>query len=316
MVRRTLSLLSLCLVVLGLCSGRLIAQEEDEQAPPVLKVYDVRDLVFPVPSYNPPELELTRMAAGGAAQVVGDGPWGGSQAESQSDAVAEYADALVELVMRTVEPGDWEEGSGNSLVYNRGSLIALHSPSVQTKVQDLLTQLRKYRKTDMVSVHISFVTPSREAMRQVIRDKMLLVVKEDDKAKLAKLVGTTLWEAKLLALDGQRVDVVSTDAIELARKFGKEIQVDSVMPTTVVSTRPLVLADGVVVLDMKATVSKLIGKGTKNTAPPFKTLRVRGTYRIPDGAMLLTSGGTLMDDEPKEVYVLIRVDVIPASPKR
>ncbi len=136
MVRRTLSLLSLCLVVLGLCSGRLIAQEEDEQAPPVLKVYDVRDLVFPVPSYNPPDLELTRMAAGGEGQVVGGGgAWGGGQAESQPDTVGEYADALVELVMRTVEPGGWDEGSGNSLVYNRGSLIALHSPSVKLQRQ-------------------------------------------------------------------------------------------------------------------------------------------------------------------------------------
>ncbi len=316
---RKAGLVITCVAVLTVCSGRLLAEltEEEAMQPPVLKVYDVRDLVFVVPSYNPPEMALGPFASGGEGQVVGGGgPWGGDQAECQPDDVAESAEELIELIKMAIEPGTWEEGGGNSINYSRGVLVAVHRPAVQPRVQDLLTQLRENRKTDMVSVHISLVTPTREAMEEITSQKKLLAVSADQKADLLKLAGPKIAEVKLLAMDGQLVNVTTSWQIEFALKLGKDVEADSATPAMVAWMRATVMEGDAVLLNAGLTLSKLAGKGTASTRPDMETLQVGGTYRVPDGAMLLTSGGTSAGPEPKEVYALIQVDVIPASPKR
>lgn len=95
-----------------------LSDEEGLREPPVREVYDVADLAAPRVGQRPPPQGRT------AEEVIYN---------------------LMDLIRQTVEPGTWDEGSGNSAHVFEGRIVIVHTPQVQRKVRELLAELRRTR---------------------------------------------------------------------------------------------------------------------------------------------------------------------------
>ena len=95
-----------------------------------LKLYDIQDLLFRVNNYTTvPELDLDAAVQ----QSQGGGGGGGGQSiftdDEEDDAnrptTEEEAQQLIDLIVETVEPNEWEDngGNGGSIRFWRGSLL-------------------------------------------------------------------------------------------------------------------------------------------------------------------------------------------------
>jgi len=310
MVRHGVIVMAVFATLLWMC-GAAVAPQEEAREKPVTKVYDVRDLIMPVPDYVAPTLDFPH---GIYRETEPGEPPGGlfadvEDVEEEPLTAEESLHDLIELTTQVVEPGTWEEGTGHAIRGRQGMIVVTHTAATQTKVETLLNSLRK-KQSKMVSVHVSFVQPTAAAMDQIMKEKRLLAVTAAERAALSALVGPKLCEAKLLAMDGQQVYVTAGETTEFLRRVEKEVTIETLNSVTIAWARPVVTESDTVMLNMGASFARLIPQKQTNVAPTQKCLTVRGTYRIPDGGMLLTSGGTLMDKDPREVYALIQVQVI------
>ena len=66
---------------------------------------------------------------------------------------------LINLIRDVIEPGSWDDASGNAIRGRQGQIVVTHTPEVQKKVNDLLNSLRKSRAIQ-VSIDIRFITVS------------------------------------------------------------------------------------------------------------------------------------------------------------
>ncbi len=299
MIRSVTGMMVLTGAVLFLVCAVIVAQEEEPE--PVLAVYEVRDLLFPVPDYEVPDMkishkQLKEQRMRDPFPGVGDPPT--------------PAQALIDLIKDCVEPGTWEVGSGNAIRHDRSGLVVVHEPDVQKQVQALLEELRKRIKTDMVSVHISLVTPSQDAIRRMSEQGVLLAVTAEEKAKLLNLTGPPVRELKLLAMDGQKVDYRAGRETHHVSIFQSHREADIIPSGTAGWIHPAVLDPGVVTLNFEVSVTEVGPKSKEPSSASTSILRVRGTCRIPDGALLLTGGGPPAEGGSKSVYALIRVQII------
>ena len=309
MVRQGGVVMVVFVTLLWVCGAGGAAQEEAGERP-VTKVYDVRDLIMWVPDYMAPTLDFPH----GIHRETETGERTGrlfADVEDDEEPLTpeESLYELVDLIKQVIEPGTWDEGTGHGIRGRTGMIVATHLPETHRRVEKLLKDLRKHRRK-MVSVHVSFVQPTAAVMAQIMKQKRLLAVTAAEKAALSALAGPKLCEAKLLAMDGQQVYVTAGETVEFIRTIEKEVEIHQANSVMIAWARPVVTESGTVMLNMGASFAKLMPQKQTNVAPSMKCLTVRGTYRIPDGGMLLTSGGTLMDKDPREVYALIQVQVI------
>ena len=142
-------------------------------------VYEVRDLLAPLPEFMGPAFDLgqlsssTRGTTGGAG---GGGLWGGGGAGAggggagttpeEGETPDESLTKLMDLVKQVIVPGTWEEGSGNAIQGRSGTIIVTHTPEVHRSVQQLLADLRRARAIQ-VMVDIRFVTVSDAFLEQI-----------------------------------------------------------------------------------------------------------------------------------------------------
>ncbi len=142
-----------------------ISDDEGVQLPPETVVYEVRDLLAPLPEFSGQSFELGALSSsasgtdGGADGGIwgGGGGGGGGGGEEESESPEESLEKLIELVTQVIVPGTWEEGSGNAIRGRTGTIIVTHTPEVHRGVQQLLADLRKARAIQ-VMVDIRFVT--------------------------------------------------------------------------------------------------------------------------------------------------------------
>ena len=246
MRRSVAGIMVLTVAVLAMVCTVIMAQEAEEPEP-VLAVYEVRDLLFQVPDYDPPGMKIRHMPLKEKRRPE-PFPGIGEPPTPVQD--------LIELIKACAEPGTWEVGSGNAIRYDRRGLVVLHEPDVQKQVQVLLEELRKRIKTDMVSVHISLVTPSQDAIRRMSEQGVLLAVTAEEKAKLLKLTGTPRWDVKLLAMDGQKVDYLAARETHQVSLFASHREADIIPQGTAGWAHPAVLDPGVVTLNFEVSVAE------------------------------------------------------------
>ncbi len=107
---------------------------------PIVRVHDVRDLVFPITNYLGPNLMNLRLPD---ADTEEEGGPAGVVDEDRPPQPLVSPDALEELILRTIDPESWDE-EGRSFANHNGNLIITHTPTVQAKVAEFLTNLRKF----------------------------------------------------------------------------------------------------------------------------------------------------------------------------
>lgn len=308
-------------------------------------VLDVRDLILPIRDFSPPTFELQEMRSVGGGTGGGGGVFDDEEGEPAER--EEYLNDLIEVIRQVVAPGTWDEGSGNAIRGRGGSIIMTHRPVVLEQVKKMLDEVRLRSRTRMVSVHVRFVQPKAEDLQRIVDRRLVMARTDAQKVELLKLAGETVAEVRTLGMDGQQTgtgastqsnfiqditQVMSVSEEKGAKPVvGLDPDIGTVQGGAIVRTRAVVVEGKVVVLDFRGELAqtsmttlkeKIIAAGGRppDARMPFadwpiqlpvvRLLVFQSTYRIPDGALLLTGGGTALQGEPKGVYALIRVDVI------
>jgi len=113
------------------------------------KIYDVRDLTNPIPSFPGPILGLPagQTGAGGAAGGAGGG---GAIVTPAIDTPITPAGSLQDMIKRVIQPASWGVG-GTSIQEQNGQIIVFHQPEVQLQISQLLED---FRKSQTLQVHV------------------------------------------------------------------------------------------------------------------------------------------------------------------
>jgi type II secretory pathway component GspD/PulD (secretin) len=129
---------------------------EGYRAKPVLRLYDVRDLVTPIRDFAGEEINLTPSGAGGFEDDM----------EGEEPLPPFETDGIVDLIQQNVEPDSWEvEGVGITPTQT-GTLIVRQSPDVHALISQLLSDLRSAGGLQ-VSIETRFLTVEDNFLRDV-----------------------------------------------------------------------------------------------------------------------------------------------------
>lgn len=100
----------------------------------VLRTYEVRDLIHPIPDF--PGTEINVQVSGGIVLPEEDA------IERESNVVT--SDLLDQLIRNNIDPASWEADPSNSLVINEmGVMVVNQTPTVHEKIGQLLADLRE-----------------------------------------------------------------------------------------------------------------------------------------------------------------------------
>lgn len=336
-------------LVLASALGAFAQEAGEKQGQAVrTRVFDVRDLVLPVPDFVGPAFELQNTVVRDEGVAHGTSVFATEGGERQAAATPDEALAdFVQLVRDTIEPGSWDEGGGHAIRGRSGMLVVTHTPDVLDRTKALVDQVRAVSRGRMVSVHVTIVRPKPEDLKAVLERRLFLATTPEQRAELRRLSGEIVAEARTLCLEGQRVytatgrqqNFVQDMTVEKGpatkdepARVSRDPDIGTVQDGFIVDTRPVVAPDGSVLLDLRASLAFVTGMenwpvgDTGAGAPPIPkaaiqlphvgTLVFQGQYRLPNGALLFASGGTLFDKDPKDVCALIQVDVVEGVPAR
>ena len=130
----------------------------------VTRVYDIRDLLVPIPDYEPPPVQ----------DMVADGPKPFEKPPTQleKDAEAERTrqaavDRVEKLITETIEPPAWEKTA--ALRELQGQLIVTAPPRLHEQVTQLIDQLREARGI-YVSVEARFLAVDDDVLDKLPPD--------------------------------------------------------------------------------------------------------------------------------------------------
>lgn len=143
-----------------------ISDDEGIRRPPVISTYDVRDLLADIPNFSGPTFELQNISSNRGGGGTGGGSGGGmsifadDEEADQTEGFTspeESLNDLIDLIRQVIEPGTWDEGSGNAIRGRQGSIVVTHTPETQALVQGLLEDLRETAALQ-VCIDIRFIT--------------------------------------------------------------------------------------------------------------------------------------------------------------
>lgn len=105
---------------------------------PVMRVYDVQDLVMSIPDFEAPEFGLDKILQQGLKDAGGGGSLFDDIDEkpSENDVRQARGDQLAQLIADTIEPTLWQRNGGEfcSIRYQRGMLIVRAPEFVQRQI--------------------------------------------------------------------------------------------------------------------------------------------------------------------------------------
>lgn len=130
------------------------------------EVYDVRDLLMPIPDFNDaPTMDLANLNVFVAARSAG--AFAGGNHTLYPDEEDEYAeehserdaDKLISLIRDTIRPDSWRANGGDvgSITEINGQLVITQTPTGHARIGGLLSKLREQRAIQ-VAVEARFIT--------------------------------------------------------------------------------------------------------------------------------------------------------------
>ncbi len=144
--------------VLTISTRAQLAQQQ------VVKVYDIHDLLVQAPNFsNAPSFNLqsatqntsssvSSQGGGGAMGAAGGGLFTGSASTtSQAGQSAKLIKSITKLITSTVDPASWTVNGGTigSISELNGQFVVNQTPNNQTKIYNLLQQLREARAIEI-----------------------------------------------------------------------------------------------------------------------------------------------------------------------
>lgn len=138
-------------------------------------VYDVRDLLMPIPHFDDaPQMDLTSPDV----YINHDMPSGGRTIfpDEDNEEVRErikdfHAQTLIDLIRTSVEPDSWRKNSGTvgSIAELNGQLVITQTPTGHARVGGLLSKLREQRAVQ-VAVEARFITVQSNYLEELGMD--------------------------------------------------------------------------------------------------------------------------------------------------
>jgi len=146
-----------------------VSTKEDLSGPRYRRtlVYDIRDLIVTVPSFNAPRIELNQAGTSGNNNNTGGGSiFGNNDTNNNQDATymsrTEIVNAIIALIQATIDPTSWRGDAGGdigSVQEMNGQLVVTQTAENHRALLNLLTQLRE-AKALQIAIEARFLSVS------------------------------------------------------------------------------------------------------------------------------------------------------------
>ncbi|MFO0820240.1 MAG: M56 family metallopeptidase [Pirellulales bacterium] len=143
---------------------------ESNQAGRVTKVYQVADLVVPIPHSTRLSFSPNPVSKAGYWQAVHDGA---EESLATPPRPAPQFAPLIELIQSTIQPDSWSGASATSRIEANASNLAVvvsASEEVHEQIADLFAQLRKLQGTQVSLAMRVFRTKGAEFLQEIVDD--------------------------------------------------------------------------------------------------------------------------------------------------
>jgi len=183
----------------------------EKPAPLVLRMYDVGDLIQPVPDRPLGQGVLPPTQLNG---ILGVRPVTYSNSNRQTDRTEQGTDGLIRLIDELIDPESWRENGGTlgSISTRETVLVVRQTEENQRQISELLEMLRKTRQgARVVTVHADWLWLTPGDLDQVVKPgKAGGPGREIDPAALQKLGPKALYaHGQITCAGGQTVHLLS-----------------------------------------------------------------------------------------------------------
>ena len=147
----------------------MVTSREDLQTRTITRVYDIRDMIFRVPNFKGPRMDLEMNAGQGQQQGGGGGGadmFQDTGTEEDTMSKAELVAKIVDAIKTTVDPPSWTDETRVGIRELHGQLIVTQTAENHRGVLELISKLREAR-TLTVNIEARFVTVTTAFLNRV-----------------------------------------------------------------------------------------------------------------------------------------------------
>jgi len=156
-----------------------ISTKDDLAKKTGIRVYDIRDLIYRIPNFSGPRIELSMSGAGNAGNNgsgdsggglfddEGTDGEGGDGEEAEGLTKAEIILKIIELIQKSVDPTSWQpNGEIGSVLELHGQLVITQTPDNHTAIRGLIAQLREARALQ-IAIEARFISVSTGFLQNI-----------------------------------------------------------------------------------------------------------------------------------------------------
>jgi len=187
-----------------------VASDEVLRRNTVLDIYDIRDLLFRVPTFdNAPQFDLSsalQSSQGGG----GSSPFQGADEEDDEIDFEDRVQEIVDLIQANIDPDGWVDLGGNtsSITQLNGNFVITTTSRNHRSIIGLLSKLRAVRALQ-INVEARFLTVSQDFFEQIGFDLDVYWNADNTEYQLANIIDPSLLPSNYFDTNGALLPNVS-----------------------------------------------------------------------------------------------------------
>ncbi len=156
-----------------------ISTRDDLSRKTTIKVYDIRDMIFRVPNFSGPRIDLNNTTGnqgsnnnnnGGGLLANNDDNDDDDNGEDNVPTRSEIIQRITTVIRNSVDRLSWQpEGETGSIEELHGQLVITQTPENHAKIQDLISQLREQRSLQ-IAIEARFLSVNAGFLSQIGMD--------------------------------------------------------------------------------------------------------------------------------------------------
>jgi len=152
-----------------------ISTKDDLAKKTAIRVYDIRDLIYRIPNFGGPRIELSSNATtdnngtttGSTGGLFEDTSDNEGNNEEETLTKAEIIEKIIELIKQSVDPTSWQPtGEIGSVRELHGQLVITQTPENHGAIRDLIAQLREARALQ-IAIEARFISVSTGFLQSI-----------------------------------------------------------------------------------------------------------------------------------------------------
>lgn len=213
-----------------------IASDEVLRRNTVLEIYDIRDLLFRVPTFdNAPQFDLSsalQSSQGGG----GSSPFQGADDEDDDIEFEDRVQEIVDLIQANIDPDGWVDLGGNtsSITQLNGNFVITTTSRNHRSIIGLLSKLRAVRALQ-INVEARFLTVSQDFFEQIGFDLDVYWNADNTEYQIASAIDPSLLPSDYFDGNGLLQDNVSGGGV-----FGVDTDGDGIADAFNPITQPVI----------------------------------------------------------------------------